>query len=156
MQAPPKLPLRILRWFCSEERIEELEGDLHEVYQDSYERNPRTATLDYWWMTFRSFRYYALKNSKQKKINSMIHFLILLKHQLKLIFRQLWQQKMTTAINITGLTIGLAGFIALYSLIRFEFSFNQHIPDSERVYRLYTEFSGEFEGYNRGVTAGTN
>ncbi|MEL7145974.1 MAG: ABC transporter permease, partial [Bacteroidota bacterium] len=154
MQAPPKLPLRILRWFCNEERLEELEGDLHELFQDAYEHNPRTATLDYWWMTFRSFRFYALKNSKQQKINSMIHFFILLKHQLRLILRQLWQQKTTTAINIVGLTIGLAGFITLYSLIRYEFSFNQHIPDSERIYRLYSTFSGSFDGYNRGITAG--
>ena len=74
MQQPPKLPLRIFRWFCSEERLEELEGDLHELFQESYAHNPRTATLDYWWMVFTSFRFYSLKNSKQQKINSMFHF----------------------------------------------------------------------------------
>ena len=155
MQSPPKLPLRILRWFCNEERLEELEGDLYELYQEACERRPRTAKLDYYWMTLRSFRFYALKNSKQSKIKRMIHFIIIMKHQLKLIFRQLWQQKVTTAINIVGLTIGLAGFITLYSLVRYEFNFNQHIPDSERIYRLYTQhiIDGEDAFANRGSSA---
>jgi putative ABC transport system permease protein len=31
-QDPPRLPDRFLRWFCSEEVLETLQGDLYELY----------------------------------------------------------------------------------------------------------------------------
>ena len=35
---PPKLPLKLFRFYCSEDRLEELEGDLFEIYQESEHR----------------------------------------------------------------------------------------------------------------------
>ena len=151
MKEPPKIPIKILRWFCSEERIEELEGDLYEVYQEYCENAPKTAALKYWMMVLNSFRFYALKNSKQQKINQMNHFIMLLKHNLIVIFRQLLRNKTTTAISIAGLVIGLTGVLSIYSLIRYEFSFNNHIPDGERIYGLYTKYE---KGYNQGISTG--
>ena len=53
---PPKLPLKLFRWFCTEERLEELEGDLFEVYQELVEaKGSAIASFIYWWMVIRSF-----------------------------------------------------------------------------------------------------
>jgi len=30
---PPRLPLRALRWFCSPELLEDVEGDLNELFR---------------------------------------------------------------------------------------------------------------------------
>lgn len=83
----------------------------------------------------------------------MTDFITLFRHHLKLIFRQLWKNKTYTSINTIGLIIGLTGSIAIYSIIRYEYSFNNHIPDKDRIYRLYTSLSGELDGYNRGVSS---
>lgn len=40
---PPKRPLQFLRWFCREEYLEEIEGDLTEVFIKQAETSPRKA-----------------------------------------------------------------------------------------------------------------
>jgi len=37
---PPKRPLQFLRWFCREDYLEEIEGDLTEVFVKQCERSP--------------------------------------------------------------------------------------------------------------------
>lgn len=40
---PPKYPLRFLRWYCREDYLEEIEGDLTEVFIRQAETSPRKA-----------------------------------------------------------------------------------------------------------------
>ncbi|WP_421764395.1 ABC transporter permease [Ekhidna sp.] len=148
---PPKLPLKIFRFYCSEERLEELEGDLFEVYNKFIqEKGIRFAKLFYWWIVIRSFRSFALKRTKMKnsKINNSI---TILKHNLIIAWRNLTKHKATTAINVLGLTIGIGAFLAIVRIVQFELSFNTEIPEKENVYRIYTSFTGSFTATNKGV-----
>ncbi|GAB4246186.1 MAG: ABC transporter permease [Ekhidna sp.] len=148
---PPKLPLRILRFYCSDERIEELEGDLHEVYNEYInERGTRFSSLFYWWIVIRSFRSYALKRTKMKNKGQLLS-IASLSHNIKIAWRNIIRRKTTTAINVIGLAIGIGGFVAIYSLVSYELSFNKHLPDRHRIYRVYTVFGGAFSGTNPAV-----
>jgi len=40
---PPKKALQFLRWFCREDYLEEIEGDLTEVFIKQAEKHPRKA-----------------------------------------------------------------------------------------------------------------
>ena len=40
---PPKRALQFLRWFCREDYLDEIEGDLTEVFKKQYESSPRKA-----------------------------------------------------------------------------------------------------------------
>ena len=40
---PPKRAVQFLRWFCREDYLEEIEGDLTEVFKKQYENSPRKA-----------------------------------------------------------------------------------------------------------------
>ena len=40
---PPKRALQFLRWFCREDYLDEIEGDLTEVYNKQYHNSPRKA-----------------------------------------------------------------------------------------------------------------
>ena len=68
----------------------------------------------------------------------MLHILI------KLIARNLLQSKSNTLINIFGLTISFTCAFAIIVWINYEFSYDKHIPESDRIYRLTfeTTFSG--------------
>ena len=77
----------------------------------------------------------------------MTHF----KHNFKIAWRNLLKHKTTTAINLLGLTVGIAAFISILTIVRYELSFNQRIPNKELIYRIYSSFSGVFEGTNPGV-----
>ncbi|WP_462247843.1 FtsX-like permease family protein [Ekhidna sp.] len=150
---PPKLPLKLLRFYCSEERLEELEGDLYEVYQEFVEeRGARFSSVFYWWIVIRTFRSYALKRTKMKdnRVNTSIAFM---RHNLVIAWRNLLKNKATASINVLGLAIGVGAFLAILSIVRFEFSFNTQIPEKERVYRIFTSFSGSFTSINKGVSS---
>ena len=43
MISPPKKALAFLRWFCREDYIDEIEGDLMEVFNKQTETTPRKA-----------------------------------------------------------------------------------------------------------------
>ena len=148
-QDPPKLPLKLFRWFCTEERLEELEGDLFEVYQELVEvKGSTVAGIIYWWLVIRSFRSYALKSTNRNKpLKIMTHF----KHNFTVAWRNLLKHKTTTAINLLGLSIGIATFLGIITIVRYEFSFNKEIPNSDRIYRIYTSFGDGFFNTNPGV-----
>ncbi|WP_424962057.1 ABC transporter permease [Ekhidna sp.] len=148
---PPKLPLRLFRFYCSEERLEELEGDLYEVFQERInEKGARFSSLFYWWLVIRSFRTFALKRTKMKNKGHLLS-IASLSHNIKIAWRNIIRRKTTTAINVIGLAIGIGGFVAIYSLVSYELSFNKHLPDRDRIYRVYTEFGGAFSGTNPAV-----
>lgn len=148
---PPKLPLKFLRFYCAAERLEELEGDLYEVYNEFVEeRGGRYSNLFYWWLVIRTCRSYALKRTKMKdnRLNTSLTFL---RHNLVIAWRNLLKNKTTASINVLGLAIGVGAFLAILSIVRYEFSFDKQVPDKENIYRIYTSFSGAFTSTNKGV-----
>lgn len=62
----------------------------------------------------------------------------------RLIIRNLFRNKSHTILNITGLAIGLACSIAVIVWVKNELSYDKHLPDSDRIYRLTfeTNFNG--------------
>ena len=58
------------------------------------------------------------------------------KHNLKLAFRNLWRHKTFSAINILGLTIGLASCIVIGLYAFNELTFDQFSPDHSSIYRI--------------------
>ncbi|WP_316840172.1 ABC transporter permease [Pedobacter gandavensis] len=55
---------------------------------------------------------------------------------LKIAFRNLWKNKVYTAINIGGLAIALAAFILVAIYVRFETSFDHNIPNYKQIYQV--------------------
>jgi hypothetical protein len=75
----------------------------------------------------------------------------MLKNNLKTAWRSLLRNKLQTGINIVGLAIGIAGCLSVFLLADYELSHNKTIIDADRIYRVTTEFTGEFKGVNSGV-----
>ncbi|MET0466329.1 MAG: ABC transporter permease [Chitinophagaceae bacterium] len=60
----------------------------------------------------------------------------MIKNYFTVAFRSLWRNKTFTAINITGLAIGLAVFLLIFQYIGFEWSANRFHQHYDRLYRL--------------------
>jgi len=62
----------------------------------------------------------------------------------RLILRNLFRIKSFAILNITGLAIGLACSIVVIVWVKKELSYDKHLPDSDRIYRLTfeTNFNG--------------
>lgn len=55
---------------------------------------------------------------------------------LKIALRNLWKNKVYTAINIGGLAIALAAFILVAIYVRFETSFDHNVPNYKQIYQV--------------------
>ncbi|MEO1262847.1 MAG: ABC transporter permease [Bacteroidota bacterium] len=72
----------------------------------------------------------------------------------KTAWRILWRNKLQTGINTVGLAIGIAGCLSVFLLVEFELGHNKDIVDADRIYRVYSNFYGQFSGANPGVPTG--
>ena len=77
----------------------------------------------------------------------------MLKNYFKIAFRGFRKHKLFTFINIIGLSIGISAALVIYLIVHFDFTFDKFHKDSDRIYRVTTDysFSGEV-GHNSGVT----
>ncbi len=58
------------------------------------------------------------------------------KNYFKTAWRSLWKHKMFSAINISGLTIGIAGSLLLVSYVSFQFSYDDFNKNEKNIYRV--------------------
>ncbi|WP_312716391.1 ABC transporter permease [Sphingobacterium multivorum] len=59
---------------------------------------------------------------------------------IKLIFRQLWRNRLFTFLNVFGLAIGISACWLIFRIVNYEFSFDQHHPKSEQIYKVHTSY----------------
>lgn len=76
----------------------------------------------------------------------------MLKNYLKTAFRNLWREKNKTTLNVLGLTIGIAGSLVLFLLIRYHNNFDLNHSKHDRIYRVVTMSDGNNgKDYTSGV-----
>lgn len=132
-QQPPKWPLKFLRWFCKEEYLDEIEGDIQELYSIRSKQSKRIANAFLFWNVLRSLRWVNIKHVPIVKFG-------LLRNYLKVGFRALIKDRQFTAINLFGLSLGLAVFLTTTLLVKHELSFDQFHEKAERTYQVIQVF----------------
>ncbi|MES1249311.1 MAG: ABC transporter permease, partial [Chitinophaga rupis] len=63
----------------------------------------------------------------------------MLNNYIKLAWRNLSKQRFYTALNIIGLSLGIAGGLLLFQFIRFHLSFDRRYQKDGQLYRVVTE-----------------
>ncbi|WP_282040817.1 ABC transporter permease [Winogradskyella flava] len=66
----------------------------------------------------------------------------MIKNYFKIAWRSLVKNKVYSFINLSGLTIGMTCFILIAFYIQFELSFDKHIENSDRIYRIVQQQKG--------------
>ena len=66
----------------------------------------------------------------------------MLRNYLKIAWRNIVGNPLFSAINIIGLSIGLACCIIITIFVRYEMSFDRHWVDADRIYRVTRDFFG--------------
>lgn len=131
---PPKWADRMLQWFCSEEHLEILQGDLYELYEYRLEQKGKVrAQLHYIKDAFDMLRPFALKKRKRKLKNNAI---TMFKNNIKMGWRNILRYKGYSTINIAGLALGLACCMILYRYVADELSYDKFHTYPEDIYRI--------------------
>jgi len=132
---PPKWPLILLRWFCSDQWLEEIEGDLMEDFVLNCRwYGKQKAKRIYAWTVIRSFRGYLYmdKLTNQHYYNKSVMF----SNYLKITLRTLRKNKVYSFINVSGLAIGIAGALLILHYVNFETSYDTYQKDADDIYRV--------------------
>src|ERR1700744_6740578 len=82
-----------------------------------------------------------------------ISFGDMIKKQLLFPLRRLGRHKLTTTINILGLTFGILSCVVIYLYVTFEFSYDKFHADADRIYRVVPprNQSGDIESNDAGM-----
>ncbi|MES2456146.1 MAG: ABC transporter permease [Bacteroidota bacterium] len=59
---------------------------------------------------------------------------------LKIALRNLWRNKTSSVLNITGLAIGLASCLMLLLYVNYEWNFDRQFKDADKVFQVMTNF----------------
>jgi putative ABC transport system permease protein len=131
---PPQLPLRFLRWFCDPVLLEDVEGDLYELFSSRASKNIRHAKLLYARDVLQLFRPGIIK--KPGGFNTVNNISMLINH-ITTAIRQAGKYKGYTAINIAGLVVGLASCMLILLWVDDEMSKDRFHEKSDRLYQVW-------------------
>lgn len=139
---PPGWLSKLLRFIIRREYLEEIEGDMEEIYQELIKRyGHRTARLFYFLEIFLLCRFNLIK---QIKVMNWFGNFSITKSYFKSGWRNFMRYKSFGLINISGLTLGFTAALLLFLIVRYENSFDRFHSASGDIYRV-ADISNEGE-----------
>ncbi len=129
---PPKKAIQFLQFYCKAELLEEIQGDLVEEFMVRTKNMPSIkARLLFWIMVLSFLRPFAIK-----KFTNPLNSNFMIRHYLKVAFRNFLRHKLAVGINIFSLTLGIGCAILIYLFILNEWTYDQFHEKKEQLYRI--------------------
>jgi ABC-type antimicrobial peptide transport system permease subunit len=147
---PPRWADRLLEWFCAPHLLEEVQGDLYERYiRDIQLLGVANANRNYTLNVLSFLRPFALKRQPAQYPSRnraggpggppFLLSPIMLRNYIKTALRNLTKHKVSTLINLFGLTLGVTACLVIYLITNYELSYDAFHTDSDRIYRVVGE-----------------
>jgi putative ABC transport system permease protein len=135
---PPEWPLKLLRFFVKKEYLEEIEGDMEEVFRDNVEQlSLRKARAMYTLEMMKLLRPALVKNLRAfENLNQYPMF----KNYFKVSLRGLMKNPLNSFINVFGLAVAIGLCVFAYGFARWTFSTDQFHEHKHQVH-LVTFFA---------------
>jgi putative ABC transport system permease protein len=140
---PPQWAVRLLHWLHPSETMEEVEGDLAELY--AYwmaQKGKRKADFRYPWAVLSVLPPFVRKR-KQTYFYSSTSFLHIdmLRNYLTIALRNLAKHRTYSMLNIAGLAVGLSTTILILLWINEQISYDRFHAHHEQIYRVLLNVS---------------
>jgi len=147
----PRLALRFFRWYCHPKLLKYIEGDLMELYEERIrELGKRKADLKFITDVLLLFRPGIIKRSEKR---SELNQYDMIKNYLKVGWRHSMKNKGLFAINITGLTLGIATCLIIMLFVADELSYDRYNEKADRIVRVVLRGKVNGEIIKEAVTA---
>ncbi|WP_426295328.1 ABC transporter permease [Dyadobacter endophyticus] len=157
---PPRWAKTLLRWLHPENTIEEVEGDLDELYAYACKRSGKThALLRYLLNVLTVLPPFVRRRGGKTQYDQPFSLSPdMLKNYFKIAWRNIVRQKAYSLLNIAGLSIGMACSILILLWVQNELSYDRFHTRANQLFRL-TCSAGDFKaavspaGMARGLQA---
>lgn len=132
---PPRLPLRLFRWYCHPKLLKYIEGDLMEFYQERRTKSGNLkADVSFIIDVLLLFRPGIIRPTEgYQHLNTYGMY----KSYFKIGWRNLLKNKGYSLINIGGLALGMSVALLIGLWIYDELSFNKYHANYNRIARVY-------------------
>lgn len=128
---PPKWALFFLKKTCSEEFLDELEGDLFELFErDLANFNIRKARRKFTLRALFSPRWYRLPIAQHFQYGAMW------KNHFKMAYRHALKHKLSSGINFSGLVLGIAALFYIGLYVKDQLDFDKMHVNGDQIYRV--------------------
>ncbi len=134
---PPLWVFSLLRRFCPPELLEEVQGDLMQKFaRDTTQLGEKKARRRLAWNAVCFFRPGIVLRNKMKFRFTQF---FMLENYFRVAVRHLSKHKGFTAINVLGMTVGLAAFVLIAQYIDYELTFDRFHANADQIVRLTYE-----------------
>ncbi len=142
--APPKNAVNFLRWFCREDCLEEIEGNIIELYEKQCLQDINRANRSFYKNVILHFRPEYIKplSTLLKRIQ-----MNMLKNYFRIATRSISKSKAFTAIHVLGLGIGVAACLLIFQYVHFEQSYDRFHENADNIYRVPIQYSEGFSSW---------
>jgi putative ABC transport system permease protein len=144
---PPGIFVNFFRWYCHPKLVDNIEGDLIEVYRKRLTKMPKKkADLKFFIDVLLLFRPGIIR-PPQKFQN--VNRLRMYKNYLTITFRVFNRERLYSLINVSGLALGFTCCLMIYLFISDELSYDRFHRDGDRIYRISAAYmrQGVWEPY---------
>lgn len=136
--APPAWARNFLAWYCKPALLEDLEGDLHEVFERNVRtRGRRIAGIIYIIDVVKFLRPYTVR--KPEVADALNHFIMLTSY-IKTSGRNILRNQLFSFINIFGLAISMAVGLLLIGMLYDLREYDRFHENHDRIYRLTSRY----------------
>ncbi|GAB3956019.1 ABC transporter permease [Spirosoma harenae] len=142
---PPRFAHWLLTQLHPDNTLEEVEGDLGELYEYWYHKAGKTqATLRYVLNVLSVLPPFVRRRKrKQEYYHHSSLTTTMLRNYVKIAFRNLVRYKLNSSLNLVGLAIGLASSLLIILHVREELRYDKGFSKADRIFRINSENIGE-------------
>lgn len=150
---PPKWATRLLHWFCASHLVNDLEGDLLELFvQRVRTQGPREARRRYVRDVLSLMRPFALREKPGKYPKPASTQPAMIRNYLKIAFRNLVKHKMFSFINVLGLSAGMTACFLIALYVHFELTYDAFNKKAARIYRVAADVKTSSETLHYAIS----
>jgi len=132
----PQWSYRFLQWYCHPEYVEDVAGDLEEMFR---EREVQVGLHKARWLLLRDALVLCrpeMMDLHLPQITFTTNAIAMLRNYLIIAYRNLWHNKVYALINIFGLAIGLTAALFIFQYVQFERSYDSFHDNGDNIYRI--------------------
>lgn len=137
---PPRWVDRLLERFGDPYTLEEVQGDLQELFPYWVHRDgPSVARRRYCWAVLRLLRPFARRSRSSAYPSPPLLSTVMFKNYLVTSLRNLRKNRLFSLINISGMAVSVASFLLISLFVYDDLQYDRHISDLPDKYRVYAE-----------------
>lgn len=147
---PPKLARKLFEWYCGQANVQDLLGDIDELFHiRAAGKSAFRAKFIYWMLVISLMFSYAVRTRKRQAQSGMFasssFSMAMLNNYFKVAARSLYKHKYFSTVNAVGLAIGMSVSLLLIVLYAHVCTFDNFHTNKSEIYRVVTSHHSDRE-----------